>query len=61
MVTVFGLHTIARQLQSMINGETVQRIATALPAAFAVIWIVAGGIFWLAPTPAPQSTTPTLV
>ena len=58
MVTVFGLHTIARQLQSMINGETVRHIGAALPASFAVIWIVAGGIFWLRANAGPAVDDP---
>ena len=58
IVTVFGLHTIARQLRSMINGETVQRIATSLPAAFAVVWIIAGGIFWLRANAGPAVDDP---
>ena len=58
MVTVLGLHTIARQLQSMINGETGQRIATFLPAAFAVIWITAGAILWLRANAGPAVDDP---
>ena len=58
MVTVIGLHAIARQLHSMINGETVQRIATSLPVAFAVVWIIAGGIFWLRANAGPAVDDP---
>jgi len=58
IVTVFGLHTIARQLQAMINVNIVQRVATVLPAVFAAIWIVAGGVFWLRANAGPAVDDP---
>ena len=58
IVTVFGLHSIARRLQSMANDETVRRITTALPGAFAVTWIIAGGIFWLRANAGPAVDDP---
>ena len=58
MVTVIGLHEIAQRLQSMAKSETVRNIGTALPASFAVIWIVAGGIFWLRANAGPAVDDP---
>ncbi len=57
-VTVFGLQAIARQLRSMIANDIIQRTTTALPAAFAVIWIIAGGIFWLRANAGPAVDDP---
>jgi hypothetical protein len=58
MVTVIGLHAIAQRLQSMINLDMGRRISTALPVAFAVIWIIAGGIFWLRANAGPTVDDP---
>jgi hypothetical protein len=58
IVTVFGLHEIARRLQSLTERDIIGRTAAALPAAFAVVWIVAGGIFWLRANAGPAVDDP---
>ena len=58
IVTVIGLHAIARQLRSMITNDSVRRTVPALPAAFAAIWIIAGGIFWLRANAGPAVDDP---
>jgi hypothetical protein len=58
MVTLIGLHEIAQRLQPMAKGETVRQVSTALPGVFAVIWIIAGGIFWLRANAGPAVDDP---
>ena len=58
IVMTFGLHAIAQRLRKMVNGGTALRITAALPATFAVIWIIAGGIFWLRANAGPAVDDP---
>ena len=58
IVTVIGLHAIAQQLQLMVKIDMTRRVSTALPATFAVVWIVAGGIFWLRANAGPAVDDP---
>ena len=58
IVAVIGLHAIGQRLHTELNNVTTQRIARALPVAFAITWIVFGGILWLRANAGPAVDDP---
>ena len=58
IVVIVGLHAIGQRLHTALNNVATQRIAHALPIAFAVTWIVVGGIVWLRANAGPAVDDP---
>ena len=58
IITVVGLHAVGQRLAAVLSSNTGQHIAHALPASFAVVWIVFGGIFWLRANAGPAVDDP---
>ena len=58
IITVVGMHAVGQRIAAVLSSNTGQRVAHALPASFAVVWIIAGGIFWLRANAGPAVDDP---